>query len=91
VRDCATKQEVNSIRFSSCSATFQFRRRSDTWAASSVFAMRLTITSAWSRMRPREEQAWKLVSAGRLRGTHRAVEAGFRLGDNRTFDLHTGI
>lgn len=29
---------------------------SDTWAASSVFAMRLTITSVWSRMRPREKQ-----------------------------------
>ena len=28
-----------------------------TWAASSVFAMRLMITSAWSRMRRREEQA----------------------------------
>jgi hypothetical protein len=32
--------------------------------------MRLTITSAWSRTRPREEQAQKLVSAGRLRVTN---------------------
>jgi hypothetical protein len=48
------KTEVNQIRFSSCSATFQFRRRSDTSGASSVFTMRLMITSAWSRMRRRE-------------------------------------
>jgi integrase len=47
--------ELDQIQF--LLATFQFRRRSDTWAASSVFAMRLTITSAWSRMRPREKQA----------------------------------
>jgi integrase len=33
------------------------RRRSDTSGASSVFTMRLTITSAWSRMRRREEHA----------------------------------
>jgi catechol 2,3-dioxygenase-like lactoylglutathione lyase family enzyme len=32
-------------------------RRSDTSGASSVFTMRLMITSAWSRMRRREEQA----------------------------------
>jgi hypothetical protein len=57
VRDCVIRQEVNWIRFSSCSATFQFRRRSDTSGASSVFRMRLMITSAWSRMRRREEQA----------------------------------
>jgi hypothetical protein len=32
--------------------------------------MRLMLTSAWSRMRRREEQALKLVSAGRHSGTN---------------------
>jgi hypothetical protein len=45
------------IRLMPCSTRFQFRRPSDTWAASGVFAMRLTIISAWSRMRTRDEQA----------------------------------
>jgi hypothetical protein len=36
---------------------FRFRQRSDNWGASGVFVMWLTITSAWSRMCPREEQA----------------------------------
>ena len=31
--------------------------------------MRLTIASAWSRMRPREKPAYTLVSASRLPGT----------------------
>ena len=56
MRDCVIRQEVNQIRFSFCSATFQFRRRSGTSGASSVLTTQLTITSAWSRMRRREEQ-----------------------------------
>ena len=35
--------------------------------------MRLTITSAYSRTRPREEQAEKLVPAGRLVDTYQNV------------------
>jgi hypothetical protein len=45
--------ELDQIQF--LLGTFQFRRRSDTSGASSVFTMRLMITSAWSRRR--EEQA----------------------------------
>jgi hypothetical protein len=37
--------------------TYVLQHINGTLAASSVFAMRLTITSAWSRMRPREQQA----------------------------------
>jgi hypothetical protein len=46
--------------------------------------MPLTITSVWSRTRPREEQAQKLVSAGRLAITNRGKRASdhFRVADN---------
>jgi hypothetical protein len=50
--------------------------------------MRSMITSAWSRMRRREEQAQKLISAGRLTITDLAdffrspLLANFRVADN---------
>ena len=53
VRGCAIRQETSWNKFSSCWVMSQSRRQSDTSGASSGFAMRSTITSGWSRMRPR--------------------------------------
>ncbi|MDR3746851.1 MAG: tyrosine-type recombinase/integrase, partial [Acidobacteriota bacterium] len=66
-RTCARlcHQAANWSRFSSCPVTFQFRRPSDTSGASSVSGMPLTITSAWSRMRPPERDCGGILLAGR--------------------------
>ena len=48
---------VRRLGVRSCWATSQSRRQSDTSGASSGLTMRSMITSAWSRMRRREEEA----------------------------------
>ena len=55
-----------------------------TSGASSVFAMRLTITSAWSRMRRRERRCGGILLAGRLPRTNLVImgPGDFRIADD---------
>src|SRR5882724_10264003 len=56
VHGFAMRQEASWNKFSSCGVMSQFKRRSDALGVSSDYAMRSTITSVWSRRRPRDRR-----------------------------------
>jgi hypothetical protein len=60
VHGYAIRQEESWNKSSSCWVISQSRRKSDTSAASSGFAMRSTITSVWSRIRPHDRRGTEL-------------------------------